>query len=130
MKWLAIAAAVAVLGLTACEKSVEAPADRGVCFMVALQKDGTAKFNPIAQNVKDIEHCGAELEKVRINFARLGSAKEEYIGAYQTYFVIVRKEGIFTASKLGGQQYLAMVRFHGELVAPGAIVEGKPATAP
>ena len=38
------------LSLAGGEKTVEAPADAGVCWHVVVQKDGGAKFNVVARN--------------------------------------------------------------------------------
>ena len=59
------AAAVAALALTACAKTVEAPSQAGLCYLMSPQKDGTVKFNSIAHDIKDLEHCALELELAR-----------------------------------------------------------------
>jgi hypothetical protein len=131
MKRLApLIAALALLGPAACQKTLQAPDQAGVCFMVSPQKDGSVKFNNIATGIKDLEHCAAQLEIVRLRFQRLGSNQDEMVGAYQGSFLFLRREGIFTSTKIDGIQYPALVRLHGELVVPNAIVEGPPAPPP
>lgn len=127
---LLAAAALGLAALTGCEKQIKAPEDRGVCFMLADKKGGGIRFNKIASNVPDIEHCALELEIIRLRFLRLGSQQTEVAGAYQGNFLFLQKEGIYTSKKLTGVRYLALVRYRGELVMPGAIVEGSPAPVP
>lgn len=127
MKSLYLAAGVAVLALAACSKTPQAPDVAGECYLMATNKDGTVKFNRIAENIQDLEHCAAQIEIVRRRFRSLGSSRDEYIGAFQGSFIFVQPEGIFTSTKLDGIRYPALVRFQGELVMPGAIVEPKEA---
>jgi hypothetical protein len=130
MKAVLLAAGLAVLGLTACEKPIEAPSAAGECYLMATLKDGTTKFNRIAENVKDLEHCAVEIEIVRRRFQAMGSPQQEWIGAYQGSFVFVEPEGVLTSTKLDGIRYPALVRYNNSFVMPGAIVERPPAEAP
>jgi hypothetical protein len=125
MKRLILTAGAALLALGGCSKSVEAPSEAGVCYNYVTPKTGPAKFNKLADNIKDIEHCALQLELVRRNFRALGSVQDEYIGAFQGSFVFIEKDGIFTSQKFDGIRYPLLVRFQGSLVAPSAIVEGK-----
>jgi hypothetical protein len=120
-----LAAAAAMLALSGCAKTLEAPSEAGVCYLLATPKNAPAKFNQIADHVADIEHCAAQIDLVRKNFGRLGSAKQDYVGAFQGAFVFVDNDGVTTANKLTGTRYPLLTNFHGELIAPGAIVEGK-----
>lgn len=122
MKVLIAGASLAILALSACSKSVEAPTDVGACFLMAPQKDGTTKFNKVADGIKDIEHCALQIEIVRRSFRNLGSTRDDYTGAFQGAFVFLTKDGISTATKLEGVRYPLLVRFQGALVTPGAIV--------
>jgi hypothetical protein len=124
MKPTILAAAAVVLALSACSKSLEAPSDTGVCYLLATPKNGPPKFNKIAE-VADVEHCAAQVDLVRKSFRGLGSLQQEYTGAFQGSFVFVDKDGATTATKYAGVRYPLLTNFHGELVAPGAIVEGK-----
>lgn len=123
MKRLLLVAGAAILALTGCSKTVEAPSQIGFCYLMSPQKDGTVKFNPIAHDIKDLEHCALQLELARRRMKGLGSTKDEWIGAYQGSFIFVEREGIFTSTKLDGIRYPALVRFQNELVMPGAIVD-------
>lgn len=122
LKPVAALAAVAALGLTACEKVPEAPYDKGVCFH-AVTKDGkTFKYNVVKTNVPQIEYCAAELEKMRVSFLRMGGSNRELIGAYQGSFLIVNPRGIFRRAKWNGGQFLMLERTgDGRLAQPGAM---------
>jgi hypothetical protein len=130
MKRFLLAAAVSVLGLAACEKPIEAPSVAGECYLMAAQKDGSVKFNRIAEGIKDLEHCAVEIEIVRRRFQSLGSTQKEWIGAYSGSFVFVEPEGVLTSTKLDGIRYPALVRYNDSFVMPGAIVERAPAEPP
>jgi hypothetical protein len=119
---VALALLAAAAGLTACEKQTKAPFEQGVCMHVVEQKDGTLKFNPVAQNVASLELCAAELEGMRIRFVRLGSPNRELTGAYQGKFIFVQKEGIYLGDTYEGARFMSLVRTgDGRLAVPGAI---------
>ena len=119
---VALSFLVAASGLTACEKQTKAPFEQGVCMHVIEQKDGTLKFNPVAQKVPSIELCAAELEGMRIRFVRLGSPNRELTGAYQGKFIFVQKEGIYLGDTYEGARFMSLVRTgDGRLAVPGAI---------
>jgi hypothetical protein len=119
---VALSLLVAASGLTACEKQTKAPFEQGVCMHVIEQKDGTLKFNPVAQKVPSIELCAAELEGMRIRFVRLGSPNRELTGAYQGKFIFVQKEGIYLGDTYEGARFMSLVRTgDGRLAVPGAI---------
>ena len=119
---VALSLLVAASGLTACEKQTKAPFEQGVCMHVIEQKDGTLKFNPVAQKVPSIELCAAELEGMRIRFVRLGSPNRELTGAYQGKFIFVQREGIYLGDTYEGARFMSLVRTgDGRLAVPGAI---------
>jgi hypothetical protein len=119
---LSLVAATAVLGLTGCEKQTKAPFQAGVCLHVIEQKDGTLKFNPVAQNVPSLELCAAELEGMRLRFVRLGSPSREMTGAYQGKFIFLQKEGIYLGDTYEGARFMSLVRTgDGRLAVPGAM---------
>jgi len=114
--------ALAAVGLCACQKQLEAPVDKGVCWHLVQTSDGKAKFNPLAENQPDLEHCAAELEKMRLSFAALGAVKTEVTGAYQGQFLFLQREGVFTAQSYDGYRFPFMVRTgDGRLAVPGAM---------
>src|SRR5262245_49577106 len=120
----AAAATMALLALGACSNSPAAPSETGVCWLLATPKQGPSKFNKIAENIADMEHCAAQIELVRRNFRSLGSTRQEYIGAYQGNYLFSETDGIYTGAKLDGIRYPFLVRSGNQLIAPGAIVEG------
>ncbi|MDP1735839.1 MAG: hypothetical protein Q8L23_00205 [Caulobacter sp.] len=114
--------AASTLALAGCEETVQAPLDTGVCYHVGTGPDGKIKFNVVARNQPNIEHCAAQLEGMRLRFLRLGGQTREISGAYQGNFIFLRREGIFRAQRWEGNQYLMLVRSgDGRLVVPGAV---------
>lgn len=110
------------LALAACQKPLEAPAERGVCWHLAKSPDGKAKFNALARGQGDLEHCAAQLEMMRLRFLGLGAAQGEVTGAYQGQFLFLQREGVFTAQSYDGYRYPFMVRTgDGRLAVPGAM---------
>lgn len=121
LKLLAVAA-LAFSGLTACEKSVEAPDDTGVCWQMVEEGKGKVHFNVVAKNVPNLERCAANLEALRLKFLAIGGNKTELTGAYQGQFIFVQREGIFVGQSLTSGRYPALVRTgDGRLAVPGAM---------
>jgi hypothetical protein len=117
---LAAIAASAVL-TPGCEKKIEAPAVRGVCYHVVPMKGGELRFNTLATKVTNIESCAAALEGMRLRFLPMGG-KEEITGAYQGSFLFLQREGIFRSETLNGNRYVMLVRTgDGRLAIPGAM---------
>lgn len=115
-------AALSFTALTGCEKQVEAPLDKGVCWHAAPLADGKYKFNKLATNVPTIEQCAADLEGMRLRFLSLGGNQRELMGAYQGNFIFVRLTGIYFSQTLDGHAYPALVRTgDGRLAVPGAM---------
>lgn len=114
------------LTLGACKKLPVAPTTSRVCYHLAFKPDGTWQFNKLAENQKSIEYCAVELERMRLNFLRMGGSNREIVGSYQGHFVFLQEEGVFFSSKFNGVRYLALRRYGGKLIMPGAIVEEKP----
>ena len=117
-----VLAVTAALALAGCGDSLKAPIEAGVCWHLVQLKDGSYRFNKLAEKQPNLENCAARLEDMRLNFLRLGSNTTEIIGAYQGQFLFLQREGILTASNLTSTRYLALVRTgDGRLVMPGAI---------
>jgi hypothetical protein len=115
-------AGVAALCAAGCMKQIEAPADRGVCWAIAQLPNGTVRFNKLAQNQPDLEHCAAQLEIMRLRFRALGSAQTQLTGAYQGQFIFLQPEGVFTAQTYDGYRFPFLVRTgDGRLAMPGAM---------
>lgn len=109
-------------GLTGCAKQLEAPSDRGVCWALGHPSSGVVRFNRLAQNQPDLEHCAAQLEMMRLRFRALGSAQTEVTGAYQGQFIFIQPEGVFTAQTYDGYRFPFLVRTgDGRLAVPGAM---------
>ena len=112
---------LALVALAACSKRTLPPGGEGICWVVSKQ-DGELKYNKLAVNVPDLEHCAAELEGMRVRFLRMGGTVREVTGAYKGNFIFVERRGIFTARSLEEHPYLAMVRTgDGRLAVPGAM---------
>jgi hypothetical protein len=124
------ALAAAAAGLASCgEKPIEPPSNKGVCWHAIPQQGGKIKFNELASNVPNIETCAAQLEGMRIRFARLGAQQREITGAYQGNFLFLQAEGVMVAPDLKHTPYLALVRTgDGRLAIPGAIKRQMEAT--
>jgi hypothetical protein len=117
-------AMLAALSLGACQKELAAPTDTGVCWHLAQFPDGSLKFNRLAANQPDLEHCAAQLEMMRLRFRALGSTQTDITGAYQGQFLFLQPEGVFTAQSYAGYRYPFMVRTgDGRLAVPGAMPE-------
>ena len=119
---LSILFTLPILALGGCEKQLEAPMDRGVCWHLAQGPGGAVKFNKLADNQPDLEHCAAQLEVMRLRFNALGLSRPEITGAYQGQFLFLQREGVFTAQSQKGYRYPFMVRTgDGRLAMPGAM---------
>lgn len=121
MKRLLFALALpAVLTLSACDTSPKPPGDAGVCYHYVQPKGEKPRFNVLARNVPTLEACAAQLEAMRLHFITLGGTQNDIVGAYQSKFLFLQREGIFTADSLNGASYPALVRTgDGRLVPPG-----------
>lgn len=109
------------LALGACAERTRPPGDAGICYHVVLQKDQTLKYNKLVQT-DTLEKCAANLEAMRIRFLTMGGSNQELYGAYQSNFLFLQKEGIFTSTTLEGPRYVALVRTgDGRLAIPGAM---------
>ena len=118
---LAVASAAALAG---CEKKIEAPFDRGVCWHVVPLTGGKVKFNEVSRNRPTLESCAASLEGVRERFLGLGGSQEDIVGAYQGNFLFLGRAGVFTATSLTSARYPALVRTtDGRLAIPSAVAQ-------
>ncbi len=96
--------------------------DRGVCWHLTKDDAGKPKFNRLAVQQKDLEHCAAQLEMMRLQFRALGAGQDTVTGAYQGQFLFLQREGVFTAQTVDGYRYPFMVRTgDGRLAVPGAM---------
>ena len=114
------AALVALLSLGACQSQIDAPTNVGVCYHLAAIQDGKAKFNVVASNVPDMEHCAAHLEAMRTHFLSLGGTITDIVGAYQGNFLFLSDQGVFTSATYQGGRYPFLVRNGDQLVPVGS----------
>jgi hypothetical protein len=122
MTRLLLSATVAILLLAGCAKKLEPPFDRGICYALAFDKQGKAKFNVVAENMPNMENCAAQLEGMRLRFANLGLRNDYVTGTYQGTFIFIRPEGVFTSQSYEGAQFPALVRTgDGRLAVPGVM---------
>jgi len=119
---LAIAAfaALAAVALTGCRAQIEPPGDAGVCYHLAAIENGKPKFNVLARNVPDMEHCAAQLEAMRTHFLSLGGTHSDIVGAYQANFLFLGDQGVFTGASFDGARYPFLVRSGDALVPVGS----------
>ncbi|HEY2050638.1 MAG TPA: hypothetical protein VGH03_14950 [Caulobacteraceae bacterium] len=110
------------VALAGCSQSVEAPGGAGLCWHMAATADGKIKWNQLAQNQPDLEHCAAQLDQMRLRFMGLGSMQTHVTGAFQGQFLFAGPEGVYTSQSYNGFRYLLMVHSgDGRLVKPGAM---------
>lgn len=110
----------ALLALAGCSSQIQAPTPPGVCYHLAAMVGGKPKFNVLASNVPDMEHCAAQLEAMRVRFLSLGGTHQEVIGAYQGNFLFLGDDGVFTAETYAGPRYPFLVRNGDQLVPVGS----------
>lgn len=129
MRWFPILLCGA-LGLAACDTSVKAPTETGVCWHAVQGKDGKIHFNRLQDRVQSIEYCAAALERMRIRFLGLGGTASDLTGAYQGQYLFVQKEGVMTSKSLNGTPFTLLVRTgDGRLAVPGAMPQESTAPA-
>lgn len=121
---LCILPILAAAALAGCEKKIEAPYDRGVCWHVVPLTGGKVRFNKLSENRPSLESCAASLEGMRERFLGLGSSQEDIVGAYQGNFLFLGRTGVFTSTTLDGGRYPALVRTtDGRLAIPSAVAQ-------
>jgi hypothetical protein len=121
---LALVAAASAVALSGCEKKIEAPYDKGVCWHMVPLTGGKVRFNKLSENRPSLESCAASLEGMRERFLALGSNQEEIIGAYQGNFLFLGRTGVFTSTTLTGARWPALVRTgDGRLAIPSAVAQ-------
>jgi len=117
-------AAVTAAALAGCEKKIEAPYDKGVCWHMVPLTGGKVKFNKLSENRPSLESCAASLEGMRERFLGLGGSDQNIIGAYQGNFLFLSNTGVFTSTSLTGARWPALVRTSdGRLAIPSAVAQ-------
>ena len=113
---------LALAMLEGCDTSLRPPGDTGVCYQYVALKNGQHRFNVLERNVPSLEVCAGALEAMRLKFLSIGGNQTSITGAYQSKFLFLQPDGIFTADSLAGASYLALVRTNdGRLAQPGAV---------
>lgn len=127
-----LALGLGAVALGACQQTVKAPFDQGVCYAVEPGKDGEApQFNVVARDQPQIEFCAARLEEMRLRFLRFGGTRREIIGAYQGQFIFIDRSGVSFGKSLTGSRFMALARTgDGRLAIPGAIQQEVDSPAP
>jgi hypothetical protein len=121
---LTLAALSAAVVLAGCEKKLEAPYDKGVCWHMVTLAGGKVRFNEVSRNRPSLESCAASLEGMRERFVGLGVAQDEIVGAYQGSFLFLGRTGVFVGKSLDGARYPALVRTgDGRLAIPSAVAQ-------
>ena len=107
--------------LSACSSSQEPTGAQHVCYHVAPMKGGKLSYNELVKNMPNLENCAARLEGLRLDFmGRTG--RSELMGAYNSSFLFLDRNGVTSSKTLDGPRYLALVRTgDGRLAIPGAM---------
>lgn len=130
MRLLLLAALAA--GLSACASEPGAPFDPGVCYYVVPDEaaENGLRFNVVARDQPQMEHCAARLEEMRLRFIALGGSNRDIVGSYQGKFIFIDATGVKVGDTLTGGRYFFLARAPGgRLAIPGAIqrdVDGRP----
>jgi hypothetical protein len=92
MRLTFLAGAAALASLAACSSAVEAPYDPGVCYYVVPDEaeESGVRFNVVARDQPQMEHCAARLEEMRLRFLGMGGSNREIMGSYQGNFFLAR----------------------------------------
>ncbi len=121
-----------LMTLSACEPEVKAPASDDVCYFIGhVGKDKSGhdilKFNAI-KSVPDLDHCAAEIYKVRRGFMITGTAGDVTEGVYNGNYLFAAKGEVRKANSYTGPQFPFMAVRGDRLMSPSdAYVEDGPA---
>ena len=132
MRLTFLAGAAALASLAACSSAVEAPYDPGVCYYVVPDEaeESGVRFNVVARDQPQMEHCAARLEEMRLRFLGMGGSNREIMGSYQGKFIFIDATGVKVGDSLTGGRYFFLARTgDGRLTIPGAIqrdIDGRP----
>src|SRR6185312_7794208 len=121
-------AAAPMLLLGGCEKKIRAPTDSGVCYFIGHVKKTESpnglKFNVIARDQPDMEHCAVALYNTRRAMLLTGTAGENTFGAYQGSFLRANNTAVDYSQTYEGPYFPFLVKAPDDrLVTPGSIVE-------
>lgn len=128
---ITVALLLGAAGLASCQRGLEAPLGRGVCYHLVRQDDGTPRFNRVAENQPQLEYCAGALERIRRGYRSLGGNRDEVVGVYQGRWIFVNRRAIFTSRTYEGSRYVVLVRLpDGRLAMPGAVPRPIESTTP
>ena len=121
-------AAAPLLVLGGCEKKIKAPTDTGVCYFIGHVKKTEApnglKFNVIARDQADMEHCAVALYNTRRSMLTTGTAGDETDGAYQGSFLRATNGAVDYSQTYEGPYFPFLVKAPDDrLVTPGSVVQ-------
>ena len=83
-------------------------------------QDGKPKFNVVASDVPDMEHCAAQLEAMRVRFLSLGGTAQRHRRRLSGQLPVPRREGCSPAETYQGPRYPFLVRNGDQLVPVGS----------
>ena len=112
------------LAMGGCVKHVKAPMEPGVCYFIGHPAGGELKFNVVAKNDPDIEHCAVHLYNLRMDMIKMGTAGQQTEGTYGGSFLFVENTEVYFAQRYEDPPFPLLVKApDGRLVAPGSIVQ-------
>ncbi|MBW8880996.1 MAG: hypothetical protein JF615_06080 [Asticcacaulis sp.] len=118
---------VAALGLSGCQKTLNAPKADNECYFIGHPANGETTFNAIAHNQPDLEHCAVFIYNARMDMLRTGTAGEVTEGVYNRNFLWATNTEVRMSLKYEGPRFPFLVKAGNKLVQPGSIVEEQPA---
>ena len=127
---------LAAVALGGCVARVKAPTELGVCYFIGHPKgpDGksTFKFNVVARDQPDVEHCAVQIYNARMAMLATNTAGKETEGAYQGNFLEVTNTEVRFSQTYEGPYFPLLVKApDNRLVAPGSVViDDTPAEGP
>ena len=118
---MALAGCAALAGCTPRVKSPDAP---GVCYFIGHPTPKENKFNVLASNVPDLEHCAVLVYNLRMDMLKTGTAGPETDGAYMGSFLFAGNHEVRAGQHYEGPVFPFLVKApDNRLVAPGSIVQ-------
>ena len=91
--------ALALLALSGCQMSVEAPRTAGVCWRLGEGMNGRKDFKPFATGVETLEDCAAQLEGAHlVNGTPM-------VGGFQGRIIYVTDEEVSVAANSKSARY-------------------------
>ncbi len=121
-----------LVALSACEPEVKAPAHDDVCYFIGhIGKDKAGKdilkFNPV-KKVEDMDHCAAEIYKVRRGFMMTGTQGPVTEGVYNGYFLFASNSEVRKADTYTGPQFPYLAVRNNQLMSTSdAYIQDQPA---